>query len=68
MPSNPTQIAHLPMKWVGPIKLCDASGTNDEVMVPLITYESPLCPSVGRGGLIQPKKLVVFLPHSLMIA
>ncbi len=48
MPSNSVQMVHLPMKWVGPIKLINS--TVDEVRVPLITYEAPLWPSVSRGA------------------
>lgn len=41
--------AHIPMKNVGPIKIIGTQ-VNDEIMVPLATYESPLFPSVNRGA------------------
>lgn len=41
--------ANIPMKNVGPIKIIGTS-VNDEIMVPLATYESPLFPSVNRGA------------------
>ncbi len=37
------------MRNVGPVKII-GSVVDDEVMVPLATYESPLWPSVGRGA------------------
>ena len=37
------------MRNVGPVKVI-GDEVNDEVMVPLATYESPLWPSVGRGA------------------
>ncbi|MCW8886940.1 MAG: hydroxymethylglutaryl-CoA reductase [Motiliproteus sp.] len=41
--------APVPMRNVGPLKII-GSEVNDEVIVPLATYESPLWPSVGRGA------------------
>lgn len=37
------------MRSVGPVKVI-GDEVDDEVMVPLATYESPLWPSVGRGA------------------
>ncbi len=37
------------MRNVGPLKIIGAE-VDDEIMVPLATYESPLWPSVGRGA------------------
>lgn len=44
--------APIPMKTVGPISI---TGTvlNEQVSVPLATYETPLWPSVGRGALVS---------------
>lgn len=41
--------APIPMQMVGPIKIT-GNTLNEEVFVPLATYESPLWPSVGRGA------------------
>lgn len=41
--------APVPMQWVGPIKLTGHI-VDEEVSVPLATYETPLWPSVGRGA------------------
>ena len=41
--------APIPMQKVGPVRL--AGGDVDaEVLVPLATFETPLCPSVERGA------------------
>lgn len=44
--------ATVPMRWVGPIKI-SGKVVDDEVDVPLATFESPLWPSVGRGAKIS---------------
>lgn len=44
--------AQVPMEIVGPIKIVGAE-VNDEVRVPLATYESPLWPSVNRGAKVS---------------
>ena len=41
--------APVPMRNVGPLKIV-GDVVDDEIMVPLATYESPLWPSVGRGA------------------
>ncbi len=41
--------AHVPMRTIGPVKLI-GSVVNDEIMVPLATYELPLWPSTNRGA------------------
>lgn len=46
--------AQIPMKWVGPMKLLTEQG-DEEVMVPLATYETPLWPSVRRGAMVSAK-------------
>ncbi|MCI4410294.1 MAG: hydroxymethylglutaryl-CoA reductase [Thiotrichales bacterium] len=40
--------AAIPMQTIGPMKLI--GDINDEVVVPLATYETPLWPSVNRGA------------------
>ncbi|MFT3660154.1 MAG: hydroxymethylglutaryl-CoA reductase [Gordonia sp. (in: high G+C Gram-positive bacteria)] len=42
----------VPTRWIGPIRI-SGNVLNDEVEVPLATYESPLWPSVGRGAKIS---------------
>ncbi len=49
MKSHKITSAPIPMRNVGPVKLTGAI-VDDEVMVPLATYETPLWPSVGRGA------------------
>lgn len=39
----------IPSQWVGPIKITGHI-LDEEVSVPLTTYETPLWPSVGRGA------------------
>jgi len=46
------QSANVPMQWVGPVKLVGEE-VDEEVMVPLATYESPLWPSVNRGAKVS---------------
>ena len=44
--------ATIPMEIVGPIKIV-GSEVNDDVRVPLATFESPLWPSVNRGAKVS---------------
>lgn len=44
----------VPTQWVGPIKIT-GDIVNEEVSVPLATYESPLWPSTGRGARVSLK-------------
>ncbi len=44
--------APVPMRWVGPIKIT-GHVLDEEVSVPLATYETPLWPSVRRGAKIS---------------
>ncbi|PID42798.1 MAG: hydroxymethylglutaryl-CoA reductase [Gammaproteobacteria bacterium] len=44
--------ALIPMQTVGPIKITGPV-LNEEVSVPLATYETPLWPSVGRGAKVS---------------
>jgi len=48
------QTASIPMQEVGPIRITGPV-VNEEVMVPLATYESPLWPSVNRGARVSMK-------------
>lgn len=52
MTAHEGPVAAVPLKWVGPIRV-SGNTVNDEVEVPLATYESPLWPSVGRGARIS---------------
>lgn len=47
-----TTTSPIPSQWVGPIKI-SGDILNEEVSVPLTTYETPLWPSVGRGAKIS---------------
>lgn len=51
MPSTviPSDFASVPMKTVGPLRL-RYDGGDEEVTIPLATYESPLWPSTHRGA------------------
>jgi hydroxymethylglutaryl-CoA reductase (NADPH) len=42
----------IPTSWVGPIRI-SGNALNEEVQVPLATYETPLWPSVGRGARVS---------------
>ncbi|WP_166986129.1 hydroxymethylglutaryl-CoA reductase [Canibacter zhoujuaniae] len=42
----------IPTAWVGPLRI-SGNTLNEEVAVPLATYETPLWPSVGRGASIS---------------
>ena len=44
--------ATVPMKFVGPVRITGAE-VEDEVRVPLATYETPLWPSVDRGARVS---------------
>lgn len=41
--------ANIPMQHIGPVKIIGPE-VNDEILVPLATYESPLWPSTNRGA------------------
>ena len=45
-------VTEIPTQWVGPMRLT-GNVVNEEVSVPLATYETPLWPSVGRGASIS---------------
>lgn len=44
----------VPTQWIGPLKII-GDVINEEVSVPLATYESPLWPSTGRGARVSRK-------------
>lgn len=44
----------VPTQWVGPIRIT-GNVVDEEVSVPLATYESPLWPSTGRGARVSCK-------------
>jgi len=44
--------ASVPMRWVGPIRIVGTE-VDDQVMVPLATFEAPLWPSVARGARVS---------------
>jgi hydroxymethylglutaryl-CoA reductase (NADPH) len=47
-------ITPIPTRWIGPIHIKGEDGSLDqEVSVPLATYESPLWPSTARGAKIS---------------
>lgn len=43
----------IPTQWIGPIKITGNTIIDEEIHVPLATYESPLWPSCGRGAKIS---------------
>lgn len=49
---NSHSFASVPMRTIGPIKIV-GQVLEDEVLVPLATYESPLWPSTGRGATVS---------------
>ena len=42
-------VAKIPQSWVGPVKI-KGPVVDEELMVPLATFESPLWPSTNRGA------------------
>lgn len=46
------EVASVPMKSIGPMRLT-GNVVEDEVMVPLATYETPLWPSTNRGAKVS---------------
>jgi len=49
---NTEQIATIPMRVVGPVKIISTEVNNEEVPIPLATLESPLWPSTHRGAVV----------------
>jgi len=52
MSPRDTLTVEIPSRWVGPLRI-SGNAIDDEVEVPLATYESPLWPSVGRGARVS---------------
>lgn len=52
MKQNPSYSTPIPTKWVGPIVIT-GNVINDDVRVPMATYESPLWPSTARGARVS---------------
>jgi hydroxymethylglutaryl-CoA reductase (NADPH) len=52
MRSRETSFATIPMRLVGPVKIVGPE-INDEVLIPLATYETPLWASVHRGAKVS---------------
>lgn len=52
MKTNKQSITPVPTRWVGPINII-GDVVNEQVSVPLATYESPLWPSTGRGARVS---------------
>lgn len=50
--SHSQSFAAIPMRTIGPIKIV-GQVLEDEVMVPLATFESPLWPSTNRGATVS---------------
>ncbi|MFC1467588.1 hydroxymethylglutaryl-CoA reductase [Verrucomicrobiota bacterium] len=50
--TDTNEFASVPMQWVGPAKIT-GSVMNEDVMLPLATYEAPLWPSVNRGARVS---------------
>jgi len=44
--------APVPMQWVGPLRIL-YQGAEEELEIPLATYESPLWPSTARGARVS---------------
>ena len=42
--------AAVPLEWIGPVLLVDEHDKQEEIKIPLATYESPLWPSTNRGA------------------
>jgi hydroxymethylglutaryl-CoA reductase (NADPH) len=47
-----TTFANIPMQWVGPVRI-SGPVMEEELPVPLATFESPLWPSVNRGARVS---------------
>ncbi|MEM6323973.1 MAG: hydroxymethylglutaryl-CoA reductase [Pseudomonadota bacterium] len=54
MKQNSTDITPIPTEWIGPIAIT-GSVVNEEISVPMATYETPLWPSTGRGARVSRK-------------
>lgn len=52
MSAEQREVAAVPMKTVGPVRVTGPE-VDEEVRIPLATYESPLWPSVDRGARVS---------------
>ncbi|MGB1077095.1 MAG: hydroxymethylglutaryl-CoA reductase, partial [Bdellovibrionales bacterium] len=52
MANNDQHMTPVPTKWIGPIAIT-GEVVNEDVSVPLATYESPLWPSTNRGARVS---------------
>lgn len=48
----PNSYAQIPMKWLGPLRI-SGNALNDELKIPLATFETTLFPSVKRGAAVS---------------
>ncbi|MEL7026852.1 MAG: hydroxymethylglutaryl-CoA reductase [Pseudomonadota bacterium] len=48
------EVTPIPTEWVGPISII-GDVLNEEISVPMATYETPLWPSTGRGARVSRK-------------
>lgn len=49
---SPTAFATIPMQFIGPVKITGPI-VDDEILVPIATFESPLWPSTDRGARVS---------------
>jgi len=54
MKQNIKEVTPIPTQWIGPISIT-GNVVNEEVSVPMATYETPLWPSTGRGARVSRK-------------
>lgn len=52
MSTHEETMTPIPTSWVGPLRI-SGNAIDEEVSVPLATYETPLWPSVGRGAKVS---------------
>ncbi|MDO4610029.1 hydroxymethylglutaryl-CoA reductase [Corynebacterium sp.] len=50
--SHEQSFASIPLSWIGPVRI-SGNVMEDELELPLATYETPLWPSCGRGAKIS---------------
>ncbi len=54
MKQSSQDLTPIPTQWVGPISITGDT-VNEEISVPMATYETPLWPSTGRGARVSRK-------------
>lgn len=52
MTNKKIQVTSIPTRWIGPISII-GDIVNDDVRVPMATYETPLWPSTSRGARVS---------------